>query len=144
MQVNRRLYRCREDRVLAGVAAGVAEYFGLDPTLVRVLWLLSIFFGGVSLVIYIGLAIIMPLEPATGHEPRTDATPEADGHRHVTGRGGGLITFFGFVLILLGGIGLVELVLPGSVSWRHLWPALLLGIGGLLVARSIRRKPSGS
>jgi phage shock protein C len=42
--MNRRLYRCRQDRRLAGVAAGVAEFFGLDPTLVRVLWFLSIFF----------------------------------------------------------------------------------------------------
>jgi len=61
--VNRRLYRCRENRVLAGVASGVAEFFGLDPTLVRVLWFLSIFVGGVSLLLYIGLAIIVPLEP---------------------------------------------------------------------------------
>src|SRR5262245_28984939 len=63
MQVNRRLYRCRENRQLAGVAAGVAEYFGLDPTLVRVLWFLSIFVGGFSILLYIGLAIIVPLEP---------------------------------------------------------------------------------
>jgi phage shock protein PspC (stress-responsive transcriptional regulator) len=49
--VNRRLYRCRENRVIAGVASGVAEFFGLDATLVRVLWFLSIFFGGVSLLL---------------------------------------------------------------------------------------------
>ena len=55
--MNRRLYRCRENRVIAGVASGVAEFFGLDPTLVRVLWFVSIFFGGVSLLLYIGLVI---------------------------------------------------------------------------------------
>ena len=44
---------------LAGVAAGVAEFFGLDPTLVRVLWFISILFGGLGVVIYIGLALIV-------------------------------------------------------------------------------------
>jgi phage shock protein PspC (stress-responsive transcriptional regulator) len=70
VQVNRRLYRCRDNRVLAGVASGVAEFFGLDPTLVRVLWFLSIFVGGVSLLLYIGLAIIVPLEPLRPAPPR--------------------------------------------------------------------------
>lgn len=58
-----RLYRCRENRVLAGVASGVAEFFHLDPTLVRILWFLSIFFWGAGIIVYIGLAIIVPLEP---------------------------------------------------------------------------------
>ena len=49
--------------MLAGVASGMAEYFDVDPTLVRVLWLVSIFFGGIGLLAYIVLAIIMPNEP---------------------------------------------------------------------------------
>src|SRR3954471_23681381 len=81
MQVNRRLYRCRENRVLAGVASGVAEFFGLDPTLVRVLWFLSIFVGGVSLLLYIGLAIIVPLEPVAAGTVTTPADP-LESHRH--------------------------------------------------------------
>lgn len=52
--MNRRLYRCRENRRLGGVAAGVAEFFDLDPTLVRVLWFLSIFAGG-FILLYLGL-----------------------------------------------------------------------------------------
>lgn len=52
--MTRSLYRCRQNRVLAGVAAGVAEFLGLDPTLVRILWFISILFGGVGIVIYIG------------------------------------------------------------------------------------------
>src|SRR6185369_1281657 len=63
VQMNRRLYRCRENRVLAGVASGVAEFFDLDPTLVRVLWFISILFGGIGLIVYIGMAIIVPIEP---------------------------------------------------------------------------------
>jgi phage shock protein PspC (stress-responsive transcriptional regulator) len=59
----RRLYRCRHDRILAGVASGMAEYLGLDPTVVRILWLLSTLFGGLTILLYIILAFVMPLEP---------------------------------------------------------------------------------
>lgn len=61
--MNRRLYRCTHDRKIAGVASGLAEYFELDPTLVRILWFVSIFFGGLGLLLYIGMAIIVPNEP---------------------------------------------------------------------------------
>ena len=61
--MNRRLYRCRRDRRLAGVAGGMAEFFELDPTLVRLLWFASIFFtGGLSIFLYLGLVLIVPLE----------------------------------------------------------------------------------
>jgi phage shock protein C len=70
MQVNRRsLYRCRHDRRLAGVASGLAEYFDLDVSLVRVLWVLSIFVGGMGILLYIALAIIVPLEPEFVSQP---------------------------------------------------------------------------
>jgi len=59
----RRLYRCRHDRWLAGVAGGMAEYFEIDPTVVRVLWILSAFLGGLTILLYIILAFVMPPEP---------------------------------------------------------------------------------
>lgn len=62
----RRLYRCRQDRRLAGVAAGVAEYLDLDPSLVRVLWVVSIFFGGITILLYVAMALIVPMEPEWG------------------------------------------------------------------------------
>jgi phage shock protein C len=61
----RRLYRSRHDRQLAGVAAGMAEYLEVDPTVVRILWILSVFLGGFTIVLYIILAFVVPLDPAT-------------------------------------------------------------------------------
>jgi len=61
----RRLYRCRRDRQLAGIAAGMAEYLDVDPTLVRILWILSALVGGFTIVLYIILAFVIPIEPAT-------------------------------------------------------------------------------
>lgn len=65
----RRLYRSRRDRQLAGVAGGIAEYLDVDPTVVRILWILSIFFGGFGILVYIIMAFIVPLEPAAGPPP---------------------------------------------------------------------------
>ena len=76
--MNRRsLYRCRHDRRIAGVAAGVAEYFDLDPTIVRLVWLVSSFFGGFGLRLYIGMAIVVPNEPLTEPEPAPTGDPQA-------------------------------------------------------------------
>ena len=136
--MNRRLYRCRENRVIAGVASGVAEFFGLDPTLVRVLWFLSIFFGGVSLLLYIGLALIVPLEPLAAGAA-TAAIETAEPHRHSAGGGGRWVTFFGIALILLGSLALLNALLPAVATARYLLPLFIIGIGAVLVIGALRR-----
>lgn len=59
---NKRLYRSRNSAI-AGICAGVAEYFGLDTSLVRIATLLLILFGGLSLWIYLLLWLIIPKAP---------------------------------------------------------------------------------
>ena len=59
---NRRLFRS-QDSIIAGVCAGLAEFFGLDTSLVRIATLLLIFFGGLSLWVYIILWLIVPKAP---------------------------------------------------------------------------------
>jgi phage shock protein PspC (stress-responsive transcriptional regulator) len=77
MQVNRRLYRCRHDKRLAGVSSGLAEYFDLDVSLVRILWVLSIFFGGLGILLYIVMAIIVPMEPEYLAQPSAGGSATA-------------------------------------------------------------------
>lgn len=62
----RRLYRSRQNRMVAGVAGGIAEYFDVDPTLVRVLLFLILLAtsGPFGIVVYAILALIIPLPPA--------------------------------------------------------------------------------
>lgn len=65
--MNDRLYRSRSERMLAGVAGGVADRFDLDPSFVRIAWaILTILSGGIFLLIYIVMAIVVPEEPARG------------------------------------------------------------------------------
>lgn len=59
----RKLMRLRNDRKIAGVCAGVAEYFDLDVILVRVVWLLVFLLGGTGLIAYVVGWIVMPEEP---------------------------------------------------------------------------------
>ena len=57
----KRLYRTEgRDAVLAGVCGGIAEYFGLDPNIVRILTAVLIFAGGLSLWVYVIAALILP------------------------------------------------------------------------------------
>lgn len=60
----KRLTRSSTDKKIAGVCGGLAEYFDLDPTLVRVLWLLLIFFAGTGVLAYLILWIALPLASA--------------------------------------------------------------------------------
>src|SRR5919108_4895577 len=79
-----RLYRSRRDRMIAGVAGGLAEMWDADPSLVRIIWaLLVVFTGGIALLVYIVMAIVVPEEdevfgpggvpprPAAGTDPAT-------------------------------------------------------------------------
>jgi phage shock protein C len=63
MAQTRKLYRSRTDRKLAGVCGGLAQYFNLDATLIRVLFVALAVFGGSGLVIYLVMWIIVPKEP---------------------------------------------------------------------------------
>ena len=59
----RKLYRSRTDRSIAGICGGLADYFDSDPTMIRLLMLLLILFGGLSLWVYIILWLIVPKAP---------------------------------------------------------------------------------
>ena len=59
----RRLYRSRTDRSIAGICGGLADFFGLDPSLIRIATLILILFGGLSLWVYIILWLIVPKAP---------------------------------------------------------------------------------
>ncbi|HEY2118225.1 MAG TPA: PspC domain-containing protein [Candidatus Acidoferrum sp.] len=60
---SKRLMRSSRDKKIAGVCAGLAEYFDIDPTIVRVVWLLAIFVGGTGVLAYLILWIVLPLAP---------------------------------------------------------------------------------
>jgi phage shock protein C len=62
MDPTRKLYRSRTNRQVAGVCAGLAQYFNIDVTLIRVLFVLLTVLGGAGLVLYVAMWIIVPKE----------------------------------------------------------------------------------
>lgn len=63
IKLNKRLYRSRKDQQIAGVCGGLAEYLGVDPTIVRLLWVIFAIAGGPGVVAYIIMAVVVPEEP---------------------------------------------------------------------------------
>lgn len=58
--MNKRLYKIEEGKMVDGVCGGIAEFFNIDPTIVRLIWALLCIFGGSGIIAYIVCAIIMP------------------------------------------------------------------------------------
>lgn len=126
----RRLYRSRQQKMVAGVAGGLGQYFNIDPTLVRLAFVLVALIpglGGVSLLGYIILAIVVPQYPEGDAEPLVPSTNlDSDRGRQIVGIG---LVGIG-LLALSGALGLFDLF-----NWRYFWPLLLIGLGAILLLR---------
>jgi peptidoglycan/LPS O-acetylase OafA/YrhL len=135
----------------------MAEYLNIDPTVIRILWILAaIFTGGLVILAYIVLAIVTPENPYAAAGPAwspdypSRSAAEAQAARQSRGRGFGAAAIVGVVLIVIGGIALADAALPGWSSAVVLGPAVILALGAALLVASIRRQsepaavPSGS
>lgn len=65
---SRKLYRRADDKMLAGVCGGLADYFDLDTTIVRVLWVIFSLFYFIGVIAYIVLVLVVPVEPVVDVE----------------------------------------------------------------------------
>lgn len=61
--MEKKLYKSNQNKMLDGVCGGIAEYFGIDPTVVRLIWALFSLMGGCGILAYIIVAIIIPRNP---------------------------------------------------------------------------------
>ena len=61
--MNKKLYKSNTNKMLEGVCGGIAEYFGIDPTIVRLAWVVFCALGGSGILAYIIAAIVMPQDP---------------------------------------------------------------------------------
>jgi phage shock protein C len=114
-----RLTRSREDRIIGGVAGGLGRYFAIDPVIVRVAFVVLAFTGG-GILAYLIAWIVIP-----------EAGDDETGPARATAASSMVA---GLVLIALGGILLVDRIVP-VFSWRYVGPVLLIGLGVLLLAR---------
>ncbi|HIQ93078.1 MAG TPA: PspC domain-containing protein [Candidatus Copromonas avistercoris] len=59
----KRLYRSDSDRMLLGVCGGIGEYLNVDSTIIRLLWAILVFWGGIGILAYLVAAVIIPGQP---------------------------------------------------------------------------------
>jgi phage shock protein C len=119
-----RLTRSRTDRVLGGVAGGIGRHLGVDPIIVRLVFVVLVLAGGSGILAYLIAWVVIPDEPE-GSEPTPAAARSSDAAPRIAGLG----------LIALGALLLAERLLPGF-SWRFVAPLLLIALGALLLVRS--------
>jgi phage shock protein C len=138
-----RLYRSRRDRMLAGVAGGLAELWGADASLIRIIWaLLVIATGGLALVVYIVMAVVVPDEDEAypGGVPGRIVTSDPGSLAPSRTAGGGLSAgvLVGGFLILLGGFFLIREFLP-RIDFDWFWPLALVALGVVLIVSAMGR-----
>jgi phage shock protein PspC (stress-responsive transcriptional regulator) len=122
----KRLTRSRDDRLIAGVCAGIARYFGIDPVVVRVATVVLIFFGGVGALAYLAAILLVPedgeveplLHPGAARQDR-------------------LLAIAGIVLL---GFGVVVIADRVGLGADLTGPVILLAIGGALLYRWFDRR----
>lgn len=142
--MEKQLYRSRNNRMIAGVAGGLSEYFNIEPTIVRILFLIGALANGGGVFIYILLIILVPEEPrtetttttveGTNNEPIGETEPQNRQPAPSSPESNNTRIFGGTILVLLGVLFLLNEVVP-ALSFGKLWPLLLVIIGGLLLFR---------
>jgi phage shock protein C len=118
-----RLFRSSSDKVVAGVCGGLAQYFNVDPALVRLAFVLFALVGGASVLLYIVLWIAVPVGAGTPTQGLSDR-----GHEMLA-----------TVLIAIGALWLLANIGAFSfVNWRIGWPIVLIVVGATLLLRKVR------
>ncbi len=156
----KKLYRNTYDKVIGGVASGLAEYFDVDVVIFRLLFVLLVLFGGGGLLAYIIMWIVVPAKPipfrynkSSGAQASSGtggdaggATPDAENttadSENATSRAASAKNpsntslIAGIILILVGVLFLANRMLPWF-EMRDFWPVLLIAGGFLIIDPNI-------
>jgi phage shock protein C len=139
----KKLYRSRENKVLAGVCGGIGEYFEIDPVIVRLIWIVLTMIWGFGFFLYIIAIFLIPLEPkeikiqdvsTSPQESKKDYRHLEDSDRNI------VITLIALFFIVLGIMVVIGIVVPSTYVFRNIIKGILgvtmIIIGIYLVFRS--------
>lgn len=139
----KKLYKSNSDKILDGVCGGIAQYFKIDPVIVRLLWVVGTLIGHIfwGVVAYIVAMIIIPNEPHSNRrDDDTVITVEQDDVNEASSRKTNV--WVGVGLIIIGGLFLLQnisgfhvLTYVGQLL-PYVWPALLIILGIMLMMRT--------
>jgi len=149
--VKKKLYRSKKDCMIGGVCGGIAEYFDIDPVLVRIIAVLTIFANGIGIIAYIIAWIIIPQNPEQASEEKKEGglrekaeetiqnigkrvQEESDNNNKKRSR-----VIGGLILLGLGVLFLTYNFLP-HFNFGKFWPLILIIIGLAILAGSLKGK----
>lgn len=150
--MSKRLYRSQEDRMIGGVCGGVAEYFNVDSTLIRLAFLLVLIARGAGLLAYLIAWIIIPEKKISSDKRYVDKdednTVDIENEEKNNSEGSrekGIDTnneynnqkVFGLILVVLGAIFMADMWLP-HFYWRRFWPLIIIGLGAVIIFKGVR------
>ena len=131
----KKLYRSRENKVLAGVCGGIGEYFEIDPVIVRLIWIVLTMIWGFGFFLYIIAIFLIPLEPkeikiqdvsTSPQESKKDYRHLEDSDRNI------VITLLALFFIVLGIMVVVGIVVPSTYVFRNIIKGIL-GVAMIII-----------
>ena len=134
--MEKKLQRDTRHKVIGGVCAGLGNYFGMDASLLRLLFAFMILFAGTGFWLYIILWIVMPA--GDGFQPNAetiDAVVDDASPNPQTNKGSLIV---GLILIGLGALGLLHRFVP-AFNWQMVWPIILIVLGLVLIIPKDRK-----
>jgi phage shock protein C len=135
----KRLYRSRQDKVIAGVCGGIAEYFNMDPVWIRLVAVLLVLAHGIGILVYIVAWILVPKNPYQKEGKKTKSEKIADkiidtDKTHKEVRKGNAAVIFGIILVFLG----IAFLMDNLFDWfnfNYVWPLAIITIGLYILMR---------
>lgn len=137
--MEKKIYLSNSDKKIAGVCGGIAEYFDLDSTLVRLAWIFFAVFGGTGIIAYIIAAIIMPNPSYSNHSSVEShlESMDVENHNHSGESNDKNRLLFGLLLIFIGITFCIKNFFP-HFPWhwfrfrylfKNFWPVILILLG---------------
>jgi len=131
----KKLYRSRDNKVLAGVCGGIGEYFEIDLVIIRLIWIVLTMIWGFGLFLYIIAIFLIPLEPkeikiqdvgTTTQESKKDYRHLEDNDRNI------VITLIALFFIVLGIMVVISIIAPSTYIFRNIIKGIL-GVAMIII-----------
>ena len=137
----KRLYRIPSEGKIAGVAAGVAEYFDIDVTLMRLLFVAAVLLtGGAMIVVYIIFALVLPVEGRSSSKSFDEKVETFAEEMKTSGRVRNVGNYTGIFLVILGLWLLLGQFFPVvfNLQWSIIWPCVVILLGLWILTKGRR------
>jgi phage shock protein C len=127
----KRLYRSRYNRFIGGICGGFGDYFNIDANIIRVIFILLTFIGGVGIILYLVGLVILPENPSEDKSKKKEKLDQS--------------LFWAFILIIAGvlilvkEIGFFHFFHFWHVPWTTVWAFILIILGVILIISSTKK-----